>query len=356
MEESAQPNQTALGDFVDRVTSTSRRVGNSLRVFTEQVAQSARETIDVQIENARPIAQSINLYAQSAVFKTIEKTGVHRRKYFTDFLFSDCVMCFDGEKHADVNNRVVFTIDDGPCRGSRQNSMMKEVLDLLEKHNASCTFFLVSDFVLGKEDLVEDIVRKGHEIANHMPKDVRYHTLTEEEFEKELLQCDSVLKKFVPGPVRTFRPPGGRISKNMCNVLKKHGFCSVLGDAYGNDVGFVDHPEWSAEMILNNVQPGSIIICHMPEHGFREWALKEIDLVLQGLKEKSYSIHSFGEMTKLCPEIETSEKRLPENSENVIKSKKALDDSESRLKALDKSELKAPDVADENTTEEIVPK
>merc|ERR1711879_925267 len=87
------------------------------------------------------------------------------------------------------------------------------------------------------------------------------------------------------------------MSTNMKNVLARLGFISVMGDAFGFDTN-VTEADWSAEFMVQNASPGSILVCHMPEIGFREWALKEIELTLQGLSDRGFEIVSFSEMLK----------------------------------------------------------
>eukprot|EP00494_Astrolonche_serrata_P034035 UN34304 len=125
-----------------------------------------------------------------------------------------------------------------------------------------------------------------------MPEDIKYHNHSEDAFEDELLRADAVLSGFVKEPVKIFRPPSARSSKAMNKVLEKHGYISVLGDIYANDVTIND-PDWSSDYICKSVKPGSIIIVHMPQKNFRHWALKEIELTLKKLTEQGYKVVNF---------------------------------------------------------------
>uniref|UniRef100_UPI00227E2D39 polysaccharide deacetylase family protein n=1 Tax=Escherichia coli TaxID=562 RepID=UPI00227E2D39 len=61
----------------------------------------------------------------------------------------------------DAGNSVWLTIDDGPGPETRA------VLDLLARHQARATFFLVGERALAQPELVAEILRRGHDIGNH---------------------------------------------------------------------------------------------------------------------------------------------------------------------------------------------
>ena len=60
-----------------------------------------------------------------------------------------------------TDKRVWLTIDDGP------SDETPAILDLLDKHNARATFFLVGDRAAARPDWAREIVERGHGIGNH---------------------------------------------------------------------------------------------------------------------------------------------------------------------------------------------
>jgi peptidoglycan/xylan/chitin deacetylase (PgdA/CDA1 family) len=61
----------------------------------------------------------------------------------------------------EAGNSVWLTIDDGPGPETRA------VLDLLDRHQARATFFLVGERALAQPELVQEILRRGHDLGNH---------------------------------------------------------------------------------------------------------------------------------------------------------------------------------------------
>jgi len=272
--------------------------------ITEGVAKRAKQfREDERVQRA--VTETSNNF-----FEVVGKIPQYQK--VVNLMYPGTMNCFEEGKYDNVGDKVVFTIDDGPCRGSLDKNMMNEVLALLRRYDAKATFFLVSNYVSDKEELVQMILENGHEIGNHMCEDKPYHNYTEADFETELMFADAVLSQFSEKPIRIFRPPSGKTSKAMRSVLSRLGYTSVFGDVYGNDA-WCDNPERCANIILQNTRPGSIVACHMPERGFREWCLEEMELALKGLTERGCTIVSFSEMRSACPPctIQSSEAKEP---------------------------------------------
>src|SRR5437879_12662516 len=58
--------------------------------------------------------------------------------------------------------KLAITFDDGP-----NPSITPKLLDLLAKHNARATFFLLGKFVRECPDLTQEILARGHALGNH---------------------------------------------------------------------------------------------------------------------------------------------------------------------------------------------
>ena len=133
-------------------------------------------------------------------------------------------------------------------------------------------------------------MRAGNEFGNHLAEDkVGYYAkLSSEAFEEEL-QATTAAIELVPGAcVRWFRAPQGVYTTQMRAVVNRHGLRHALGDAYCDDWAMTDS-KYVSKTLAKQARPGSVIIMHMPERGFREHtyeALRELleDLSARGLK------------------------------------------------------------------------
>src|SRR6478735_7834989 len=65
--------------------------------------------------------------------------------------------------HVDTTEAVVaLTFDDGP-----HPQWTPRLLDLLDRHGAKATFFMVGEMAMRHPDLVDRVISAGHAIGNH---------------------------------------------------------------------------------------------------------------------------------------------------------------------------------------------
>merc|ERR1719401_2167870 len=85
----------------------------------------------------------------------------------------------------------------------------------------------------------------------------------------------------------------------MTQVLHKHGFQNVFGDAYANDPWITD-PKFVTEETLNSATDGSIVIIHMPEHGFREHCYVALRGILEGLRDRGFKVVTLSSLNDIA--------------------------------------------------------
>lgn len=241
----------------------------------------------------------------------------------TGFLQTNVEAYRDTVTHFDTQEPVVaLTIDDGLCRSAGDNnSLVKEVGELLGNYEAHATFFVCTEYLKDhqREEALQ-LLQEGHELGNHLEEDKAfyYNQLSQEEFRHVLQKTNAVLTE-LDGAThnRWFRAPQGILTNRMHQVITEEGnMRHALGDSYCDDWRFaadVDGENVSAEkrkqvmthvaeLMLSQVQPGSIAILHMPERGFREGGLLALEFFLQGLKARGLKCLSLTEMDQLVCE------------------------------------------------------
>lgn len=180
---------------------------------------------------------------------------------------------------------VALTIDDGP-----DPVASPRILDVLDRHGARATFFLITERVPGNEAVLERMLDEGHEIGNHMTRDEASISLPSEAFERDLLAAHEVLSRFAAQ--RWFRPGSGYFNREMLKIAERHGYTTVLGSAYPFD-SEIPSTSFAERHILANVRPGSIIILHdVGDRGLRAAATLEAilpELAARGLEVTTLS-------------------------------------------------------------------
>jgi peptidoglycan-N-acetylglucosamine deacetylase len=149
---------------------------------------------------------------------------------------------------------VALSFDDGPAADNTP-----AVLEILARHDAHATFFLIGDRAASRPDLVARLRQEGHEVGNHYFTIHSTMRASDDEFLANLLRTESVLA--MAGPIKLFRPPGGRIRGSQLAVAEAHGYRTVLGSAYPYDPA---HPPaaYIRWLVAKNLAPGVIVILH----------------------------------------------------------------------------------------------
>ncbi|KAF7457607.1 Polysaccharide deacetylase family protein [Cryptosporidium felis] len=94
---------------------------------------------------------------------------------------------------------VALTIDDVPGLDHKTN---EDILSLLAEYNIKCTFFVTernAKYIKGADNFLRRCVSEGHELGNHLAKDIPAHKLPISTFSKHLLDCENLIAKYNPG-------------------------------------------------------------------------------------------------------------------------------------------------------------
>lgn len=187
---------------------------------------------------------------------------------------------------------VALTIDDAP-----DERTTPALLEVLRRHDARATFFLIGEQVAGREQVVRRMTAEGHEIGNHFTRDRAGIGLEPEEFARDLRAAHEALSPH--GSLRWARPGSGWYSREMVDAMHRLGYRCALGSVYPYDatIPSVDFASWH---ILRNVRPGAILVLH--DRGNRGWrSARTLGRVLPALRARGYRVVT---LSRLAPGIE----------------------------------------------------
>ena len=194
--------------------------------------------------------------------------------------------------NAITDRHVALTIDDAP------SSRTLEILDVLDKHAVTATFFVIGNQVEGREDILEEVVRRGHELGNHAWEDEPSVSLTIDELQRQVRQVEGLLLsiyakvgKSTADLPRYFRPGSGFFTRSMVGMLEGAGYKLALGNIYPHDPQ-VKYAWLNARHIVSMLRPGGIIICH----DRRGWTAPMLDQALPRIKAKNYKVTRLSEL------------------------------------------------------------
>lgn len=186
---------------------------------------------------------------------------------------------------ADGRREVWLTIDDGPDPGDSPR-----MLDLLARHGARATFFLVGERARRRPDLVTAIRARGHGVANHSETHARewFWGFGPRRVGREI---DRAREALGGNDGKLFRPPVGMQNPFLFPALATRGMRHVGWSARGFDGVNGHDPLRAAARLLAGVRPGAILLLHEGFRGPRGERLnvRGLERVLTGLAERGYA-------------------------------------------------------------------
>lgn len=139
--------------------------------------------------------------------------------------------------------QIALTYDDGP-----NDPHTLHLLDLLAKHNAKATFFLIGKYVSQRPDIIRAIQQAGHAIGNHTYNHPNLIFLSAARVRQELEDCDKAIKDAIGAYQPLFRPPFGGRRPRVLTTARRMGMTPVMWSVTG-----YDWSAQSADAILNHV-------------------------------------------------------------------------------------------------------
>jgi peptidoglycan/xylan/chitin deacetylase (PgdA/CDA1 family) len=156
----------------------------------------------------------------------------------------------------DVRDEIALTFDDGP-----HPDVTPAVLDVLKRHDARATFFVMTEHAVAHPDVLSRIAAEGHEIALHFDRHDSIPGLPPSVAFARLRSARHLLEKLV-GPVTLFRPPYG--SQNLLTyfMARSLGLTVVGWSQCANDWMAHLTTEDSAGCVTHSLEGGDIVLEH----------------------------------------------------------------------------------------------
>jgi len=135
------------------------------------------------------------------------------------------------------------------------------LLDTLHRAGAKATFFVVGRNAEAYPYFVRDMVREGHEVANHTYHHVRLVGLTPAQMAEELGRNNRLLQTITGETPVFFRPPGGRYSAEVLRAAQAAGLSTAF---WTDDPADFNNPGALTleARLLGHLRPGGIVLLH----------------------------------------------------------------------------------------------
>jgi peptidoglycan/xylan/chitin deacetylase (PgdA/CDA1 family) len=190
------------------------------------------------------------------------------------------------------DGRIALTFDDGP-----DAEWTPRVLEILARHGARATFFLVGSRAARAPEVVRAIAGAGHEVANHSWSHRSLWLCGPRRTADEVRRCHDLLADLAGRPPRHFRPPWGMVNAALWSVLRSVGERCVLWSVQPEGRRPRPPAEQSA-WVLRRARPGAIVDLHDAEGltGAPARLVQALPAVLDGLHEAGYRTATVAEL------------------------------------------------------------
>lgn len=171
---------------------------------------------------------------------------------------------------------VYLTFDDGP-----HAEYTPQVLDILARHDAKATFFVVGRLARAYPDIIERIAAEGHTLANHTWNHEDLATLTRPAFDETVGRTEAIL-----GDLATpcLRPPYGSIGAHTREWAAGHGLSVLTWD--GSPMDWMNPPATEiADYLVQWAPTGAVILLH-DGGGNRSNTVEGLDMAMERLADQ----------------------------------------------------------------------
>jgi len=209
--------------------------------------------------------------------------GTHDFLWLYPTLRRNCAWHGEVLTHFNTSERAVWlTIDDGPDERDTP-----EILDMLAKHGAKATFFVIGKKVEQNPALCRRIITEGHAVENHTyshPAGL-WWAMPRPFVRREIERGYQAILSATGQAPRFFRSPVGMNNFSVHPVAAGLGLRVAGWSADGCD-GCPAAPTSIATRIVRAVRPGSIILVH--ESGGSKHRILTVSRILDKLNEAGY--------------------------------------------------------------------
>ncbi len=181
-------------------------------------------------------------------------------------------MAADGTVSIPETKYVALTFDDGP-----RASTTGRLLDGLAERGVKATFFLIGEQIEGNAALVQRMAAEGHQVGNHTWSHVRLAEANDAVVTEQLSKADMALRTLLGEDDYWVRVPYGLIRDDQRPLFSQ----PLIQWSVDPEDWRLRDADAVTDFVLENVQPGDIILLHDSLEPSVDAALRIVDALRQ---------------------------------------------------------------------------
>jgi peptidoglycan-N-acetylglucosamine deacetylase len=178
--------------------------------------------------------------------------------------------------------RAALTFDDGPGDHTRG------LLRVLDRNDATATFFVVGRELPGRKRILRAIARRGHEVGNHSTSHAQLPTTA------DVAATNAMVERIVGRAPCVFRPPQGVVSDELVRRVRGLGMTTVTWSVDPGDWALRD-PEALRERVSSAIEPGAIVLLH-DGGGDRSATVAALPKLIRLLRKRGFELVTVSEL------------------------------------------------------------
>lgn len=175
----------------------------------------------------------------------------------------------------------LLTFDDAPY-----GNTTKQILDILDQYHAKAIFFINGHLAEPRQDVIKEIVARGHIIGNHTWWHDNLKKMTPEKTKEEIVSVSKLIEQITGSKPVYFRPPFGINSDLSKKIIKDEGM-QTMNWSVGSEDWVYTKPDQSDivyKKVMEQMHNGANILFHD-----KAVTVKALGPILKKLQEDGYT-------------------------------------------------------------------
>ncbi len=171
---------------------------------------------------------------------------------------------------------IALTFDDGP-----DPINTPQVLAILKKYHVKATWFVMGTYAKKYPDLIRQIQKDGHVIANHSWSHPYMTRISARRVNSEIYRTNNIIEQLTGVRPKCFRPPFGMSNPSVRAAIKRAGLHRIMWDVNSFDYERVPAKKLAKDVLKNTKARGGDVLLH-DGYGNRKNTIAALPIIIEG--------------------------------------------------------------------------